>query len=1548
MKNNIKFFTLTSVLFFVLPFMAIAQSCPFDISVEAISHGCVNQCGIKVTLTTTGGNNIIIDHPTNGAQLRIVQLDGSDEIDLGSASMFANWPIVTESSVQKKIYYGLNGGYYRVYARALCQGTTSGWVQADTYQDFFINNNYEMPYVTVANPRSTLICRYTGQISMTISRGVAPFTVTITSKPSTYMGTTTWNNVAAGTFNLENLSDGQYTIVTTDACGNNYTLTNIAVGVVSRDIPQSPIYNILARPSDADANCLRVTQWGQNYIGGWDQHELWYWQNSAQYYEWTIAVGRKANPSSFAYVTLPGTAGPTPNFTLIPNTIGSNSDKYVGAFNLPARYSNYGGFCATGDTVYLIVKTIGPGCGQILYYPLNTSSYICNTNVLSNWVVKVNVGTTCDSVRLVSSLLDYYYGICYPATWQVVDTVGVGSGNYVYGSSGTVVASGSLSGIYSSGLALTAPQQFKRKTYIIRIISGDGRIFEKTWYIYDPPLANAWGNYTGNGWNGIGTAGQPTGSRYFYFTPYADNIFWPGSTIEYKSFTPSSACPSTPAPVIGMGAVGSIYTIGPTETRASFYPLSPPPHSSGINTMLPAGTYTFEILAPANCINTPRTYTYTLGDYWQPPTAIDYQKQIACDGMRIYIDPQNPGTTVTSGDYSNRIRLHCNASTISSYPTTYWRIKSGPPGYSTAWINSTVAINYATGATSSNGRYLLLPAPGKYVIEASSDAYTTIFTTEVEFFEDEQLSVKATDVSAYICAGSGTGNIYITAKGGVPYQTSPFQMYYYYIIEKETNDTIYHGYVPSFSAFPSEENKKYNIVVKDGCRAVTVTVTMLDLANASVIWAENNGIYCDGGKIKIHSVALGDPNVVVYEWIHENTFTFYYGKDPDIDANPTNAGRYWLTVWPENCAYPKTDSINVTVNLIATALPKVVPVTVCRNTGDPNATVNLAALSGVVPTIPNGQLRWFDSNMTNVPPPTAVPIYFPSSYGGGQYTYYVSQYSNSLCPSNPVPVILNVIANCTSGSASVSPGSVCVGGTATVTVTGQTGPTFGPVLWGGFAQSSTMSVPLLTASNSNGALVVRFQSDGSVQSTGAALNVSCSGLTSPTAGAHIIPATGNATVQTCTGMVINETEPVQSGLYTYDWYKNSANGYLIVKPSAVSPPGTMVSLWGTVAVESCCDFFTIYDGMSTTSGTISGYWVSNDPEVAIIVPGTTQINPSNTNNIIATVQAVGPGSTTFSYVSGNGTFTTGLFTVTSFVTSISYINGSIICRPEAGNVTVPVTKTGGTTGGSYSISPSVSGVSINSSTGAVTVTSSAPLGTYTVTYSIGAGICPAFSTTTQVYVTGPTVIPQTFTSIPVNPHLMARFPCITPTLSLYSATGTNDQTICINDPIENIVYNVTGAANVEISCLPLGVTGVWENNVVTIQGTPTVSGTFNYKVTATGYCGTIPTVLTETGTIIINEGPCPPVTSAAPQPTPPSGIITQSVVVKSLITPVVITRPDTKSVRITGLPKGVSYSLKGNKITISGKPSKTGTFNYSVFFDGSRRAAINGTIKVSK
>ncbi len=104
--------------------------------------------------------------------------------------------------------------------------------------------------------------------------------------------------------------------------------------------------------------------------------------------------------------------------------------------------------------------------------------------------------------------------------------------------------------------------------------------------------------------------------------------------------------------------------------------------------------------------------------------------------------------------------------------------------------------------------------------------------------------------------------------------------------------------------------------------------------------------------------------------------------------------------------------------------------------------------------------------------------------------------------------------------------------------------------------------------------------------------------------------------------------------------------------------------------------------------------------------------------------------------------------------------------------------------------------------------------------------------------------------------------CLTNTIALTSGAGTDAQAVCDNAAITNITYATTGATGANVTGLPTGVSGSWMANVVTISGTPTVGGTFNYTVTLTGGCGTVST----TGSITVNPAP----TVSAPNVTQPT------------------------------------------------------------------------------
>ncbi|MDR9488632.1 MAG: hypothetical protein RI557_11305, partial [Salibacter sp.] len=153
----------------------------------------------------------------------------------------------------------------------------------------------------------------------------------------------------------------------------------------------------------------------------------------------------------------------------------------------------------------------------------------------------------------------------------------------------------------------------------------------------------------------------------------------------------------------------------------------------------------------------------------------------------------------------------------------------------------------------------------------------------------------------------------------------------------------------------------------------------------------------------------------------------------------------------------------------------------------------------------------------------------------------------------------------------------------------------------------------------------------------------------------------------------------------------------------------------------------------------------------------------------------------------------------------------------------------------------------------------------------------------------------------------------------------------------NITYSTTGATGATFSGLPAGVTGNFSGGNITISGTPTATGTFNYTITLTGGCGTV----TETGTIDVTPDNTISLTSAA-------GTDNQTVCENSAITNITYSTTGATGATFSGLPAGVTGNFSGGNITISGTPTATGTFNYTITLTGGCGTVTEtGTIQVT-
>jgi gliding motility-associated-like protein len=164
-------------------------------------------------------------------------------------------------------------------------------------------------------------------------------------------------------------------------------------------------------------------------------------------------------------------------------------------------------------------------------------------------------------------------------------------------------------------------------------------------------------------------------------------------------------------------------------------------------------------------------------------------------------------------------------------------------------------------------------------------------------------------------------------------------------------------------------------------------------------------------------------------------------------------------------------------------------------------------------------------------------------------------------------------------------------------------------------------------------------------------------------------------------------------------------------------------------------------------------------------------------------------------------------------------------------------------------------------------------------------------------------------------------------------TAASNQTVCINSPITNVIVSTTGATGATFSGLPLGVSGSWESNVVTISGTPTESGVFNYTITTAGGCPPASTI----GSIVVT-----------PQHTIEPGT-NQTVCMNSPIAPINLITTGATGAIFNGLPAGVNGTWSGNIVTITGTPIVAGTYNYTISTVGQcTPASTTGTIIVDE
>src|SRR3989344_1608297 len=424
------------------------------------------------------------------------------------------------------------------------------------------------------------------------------------------------------------------------------------------------------------------------------------------------------------------------------------------------------------------------------------------------------------------------------------------------------------------------------------------------------------------------------------------------------------------------------------------------------------------------------------------------------------------------------------------------------------------------------------------------------------------------------------------------------------------------------------------------------------------------------------------------------------------------------------------------------------------------------------------------------------------------------------------------------------------------------------------------------------------------------VNVSITGASIQTFNSPVI---SSGSLASGASMVVNVTPSCNlSAIGTHTFNATTVNfSDVNASNNAMPPADVIVTSQPTTAIAGGDQSFCV------PNGNLSG----NTPLIGIgtwtLISGSGV--PSSPNSPTSAITGLGAGPNTFRWTISNSpcpdsfddVVITGEAPPTIVLTSAPGTNAQTLC---ANNSITPITYTiGGSATGAFA-SGLPGGVSGVYSAGTFTISGTPTVaGTYNYTITTTGGLC------------APTVQPG---SITVNPDA---------TIALTSGAGTDNQTICINNSITPITYAIGGGGTgATVSGLPAGLSGTYLAGNFTISGTPTVAGTFNYTVTTTGLCSQ----QVATGSITVTPDAVITLSSGSLNQT-----ICQNTPLGSLL--FAISGGGTGAI-VSGLPAGITGTFAAGSFTISGSPTVSGTFNYTVTTTGPcLQSSLNGTIIVN-
>jgi hypothetical protein len=547
---------------------AQAQCDNITISIVATAATCQSDGRLTVTVTGTDVGNLDI----TTAQYAIDPVSGT--------TYSQPWANPATRTATGGILTGIPPGTYTVRMRAFCS-VNQDYVVRSAGNQATVGGNYTVPnaYITNTSIRKTFdtnTCAntlYAGQIPIVLSGGRTPYTITMTSKPATYTGPTTFTVSSASTYSVNNLPAGNYAFTVMDACTYSISLTTVTVGTFTANFTADMVYNYPYMPSTYTEDCNKI-RLNVRYLSS--SHELYHVYNQ-DYYE----VG-------FTY-----------NSTAQPTTWQPLPSSYMD-YTLPVDRDV---FRANNQYVAVWVKIKGTNCAykvrdviaySTTYIPLSYTSVNCDTVQVNHYLYGASI----------------YNHFCYPYRWCVVKPAA--PYDTIIPWSAPVTHTGSIT---------------TRMPYGSQIVYRDAKGNEFKTTIQTATINNISGTYS----NFFSYPYVNASTGYYPSFPvlYVNDGFPIGTRVQYLS-GPSG----TPAPKFAdiTTTVNTNY-IYPYSSSTSTTGYTSMPMTAPYIYLTP-GEYKFRVTLPNNCGTKDITcspYFYQL----TTPLSLS-NTQETCDGLQIY------------------------------------------------------------------------------------------------------------------------------------------------------------------------------------------------------------------------------------------------------------------------------------------------------------------------------------------------------------------------------------------------------------------------------------------------------------------------------------------------------------------------------------------------------------------------------------------------------------------------------------------------------------------------------------------------------------------------------------------------------------------------------------------------------------------------------------------------------------------------------------------------------------------------------------------------